>query len=192
MASPPALQHQQKHRRYTNPHHNDTPIPMTNGGPIFTPNAASTPTPNPTPIPISSSHADDALHVSFLQPRVAVVLGVPARWHPFLFIARLLSIVPTLWWGLRCALRFLITELILSHPSFNLGARDDLGLGVAASKVPAPAILTRTQAGHDLDDRLARAERSLRLTETALAIVWVSSPARSAHISSGRFADGTY
>lgn len=84
---------------------------------------------------------------SLLQPRLAVALGVPRRWHPFLIVARLLSIVPALWWGMRCALRFLFTEFIL---------------------VDGP----KTTPSGD-DSTLFRAESSLRLTETLLAMVWV-------------------
>ena len=45
---------------------------------------------------------------SLLQPRMAVVLGVPEKWHALLFACRLLSIVPAVWWGLPSALRFLV------------------------------------------------------------------------------------
>ena len=48
-----------------------------------------------------------------LHPRVAVVLGVNARWHVPLLICRALSTVPAAWWGLRCAFTFL-GELLLS------------------------------------------------------------------------------
>ena len=45
---------------------------------------------------------------TLLQPRVAVVLGVPDGWHPLLFACRLLSICPALWFSLLIALRFLV------------------------------------------------------------------------------------
>ena len=97
------------------------------------------------------------LNHSLLQPRLAVALGVPRRWHPFLIVARLLSIAPALWWGIRCALRFLFTEFVLSG-----GSRSDHNLTTLS----------------DEESRLSRAECSLRLTETLLAMVWVrpSSP----------------
>lgn len=95
-----------------------------------------------------SSTAEPAgLDHSLLQPRLAVALGVPKRWHPFLIVARLLSIVPALWWGMRCALRFLFTEFILSDGPKTAPSGED--------------------------SRLFRAESSLRLTETLLAMVWV-------------------
>ncbi|RYP82514.1 hypothetical protein DL769_001620 [Monosporascus sp. CRB-8-3] len=95
----------------------------------------------------SGSTADQqSLDHSLLQPRLAVALGVPRRWHPPLIVARLLSIGPALWWGMRCALRFLFAEFILSN----------------GPKSPP--------SGED--GRLFRAESSLRLTETVLAMVW--------------------
>ena len=50
---------------------------------------------------------------SRLRPRVAVVLGVNARWHIPLLICRALSTAPAAWWGLRCAFTFL-AELLFS------------------------------------------------------------------------------
>ncbi|KAI3327401.1 hypothetical protein HD806DRAFT_486957 [Xylariaceae sp. AK1471] len=83
-----------------------------------------------------------AATASLLQPRVAVALGVPERWHRTLSICRLLSIVPCVWWGLRLALRFLVAQ-VLRHWQSN---RHEL---------------------HKLDD-----EASLRVTETLLAGLW--------------------
>ncbi|KAG5982273.1 hypothetical protein E4U55_002132 [Claviceps digitariae] len=51
------------------------------------------------------------VHLSMLQPRVAVVLKVNPQWHPYLFAFRLLSIVPALWWGLPCALQLVLSIL---------------------------------------------------------------------------------
>ncbi len=42
-----------------------------------------------------------------LHPRVAVLLGINARWHIPLLICRALSTAPAAWWGLRCAFTFL-------------------------------------------------------------------------------------
>lgn len=72
-----------------------------------------------TPAAPIRPHADNELatpiNASILQPRVAVVLNVPASWHPWLFALRLASILPAIWWGtpsiLRLALRLL--ELLL-------------------------------------------------------------------------------
>lgn len=110
----------------------------------------------------NSSHHNGGLDHSLLQPRVAVALGVPRRWHPFLIVARLLSIAPALWWGIRSALRFLFTEFVLSG-ALNNGNGN--GNGNAA-----PAALSEEES------RLSRAESSLRLTETLLAMVWVRLP----------------
>ena len=55
--------------------------------------------------------SDVAIATSF-HPRVAVVLGVNARWHVPLLICRALSTLPAAWWGLRCAFTFL-GELLL-------------------------------------------------------------------------------
>jgi hypothetical protein len=80
---------------------------------------------------------------SLLQPRVAVALGVPERWHRTLSICRLLSIVPCVWWGFRLALRFLVAQ-VLRHWHSN------------------------RHEWYKLDD-----EVSLRITETLLAGLWV-------------------
>ena len=95
---------------------------------------------------------------SLLQPRLAVALGVPRRWHPFLIVTRMLSIAPALWWGIRCALRFLFTEFVLSSAGGGSSRHDSHTAG-------APLSAEET--------RLSRAESSLRLTETLLAMVWV-------------------
>ncbi|KAI1311269.1 N-glycosylation protein-domain-containing protein [Xylaria venustula] len=55
--------------------------------------------------------------VSLLQPRVAVLLGLPKRWYRTLSICRLLCLVPCFWWGVRIALRFLVAQVLrrLNH-----------------------------------------------------------------------------
>ena len=56
----------------------------------------------------SRSPADSCTSVSHaLHPRVAVLLGVHARWYIPLLICRALSTAPAAWWGLRCAFTFL-------------------------------------------------------------------------------------
>lgn len=98
--------------------------------------------------------------VSFLQPRIAVVLGVPKHWHYPLALCRLLSIAPALSWGLRFALRFLITDFLKSDAyGYGLGV---LGFEEAAR--------VRSVEVAPVD----KGERRLRLTETALSIIWVS------------------
>ncbi|KAJ4392674.1 hypothetical protein N0V85_006897 [Neurospora sp. IMI 360204] len=46
-------------------------------------------------------------HSSLLQPRVAVALGVPKKWHFLLWLCRQSSTFPAIWWGLPSALRLL-------------------------------------------------------------------------------------
>lgn len=94
----------------------------------------------------NNDHDRNVVAVSFLKPRVAAALGVPRRWHPLLYACRLLTIGPSLWWGARIALRFLITELVdFSDPS---GAPRLADLG-------------------------ADPGTSLRLIESSLVFVWV-------------------
>lgn len=49
-----------------------------------------------------------------LQPRLAVVLGLPPQWHPVLFGGRLLSLVPALWWGVPAVLRVAVEAYLLA------------------------------------------------------------------------------
>ncbi|KAI9163508.1 hypothetical protein HJFPF1_05125 [Paramyrothecium foliicola] len=100
----------------------------------------------------SSSSPDPPVHPSILQPRVAVVLNVPSRWHPWLFALRLCSILPAVWWGLPSALQLLL-RLLPRQP--------DLVLAVAAC---APGLAC------ELDQDAAAARYAL--TETALATIW--------------------
>ncbi|KAJ3473138.1 hypothetical protein NLG97_g10494 [Lecanicillium saksenae] len=79
-----------------------------------------------------------------LQPRVAVVLNVPAKWHPWLFALRLLSCLPAAWWGLPSALHLLLR--FLPGPEHN--AFSSLYQGDDAWSEP------------------------YALTETALATIW--------------------
>ena len=85
---------------------------------------------------------------SFLQPRVAVLLDVPKRWHPVLFTCRALSCAPAVWWGAPPAL------LLLFRLAFQLG----LFKGHVSGQLISLEKL--------LDARLG-------LTESTLAIVWV-------------------
>ncbi|KAL8417774.1 hypothetical protein RB594_001421 [Gaeumannomyces avenae] len=123
--------------------------------------------------PNADAHADPAGHEpaspppasrpvvvsTLLQPRIAVVLGVPAPWHRPLFACRLLSVAPALWFGLPPALRLI----------FRLYAALHLGLSPACDAV-AP--------DHPLN---------YGLTENFLAITWVcptTSPALKCGASS--------
>lgn len=81
---------------------------------------------------------------TFLQPRVAAVLGVSRPWHPVLFLLRLCSIVPSIYLGFPVAIR----GLLMLH-------------GVFAE---AEAEVEREKLGAESD--------KLLLTETILAFVW--------------------
>ncbi|KAI1766003.1 N-glycosylation protein-domain-containing protein [Hypoxylon sp. FL1150] len=96
-----------------------------------------------TPPAFNHTHAP-VVAVSLLQPRVAVALGIPKRWHHTLSACRLLSVVPPFCWGLRYALRFLVADW--SRPSNRDHGRD----------TPVS---------------------DLRLTETALAMIWCCASA---------------
>ncbi|POS78499.1 hypothetical protein DHEL01_v203105 [Diaporthe helianthi] len=87
--------------------------------------------------------AEPIAHLTFLQPRIAAVLGVSEWWHPILFSLRLLSILPSIYLCFPVAIRFL-----LKLHSF---ATSD-GAGAAQGRTPG-------------EDRLL-------LTETMLAIFW--------------------
>lgn len=70
----------------------------------------------PTTTPKSTRAAAAPPQPSMLQPRVAVVLNVPAKWHPWLFALRLLSCLPAAWWGLPSALHLLLRVLPAGPP----------------------------------------------------------------------------
>ncbi|KAL1859701.1 hypothetical protein Daus18300_009420 [Diaporthe australafricana] len=85
---------------------------------------------------------DPVAHPTFLQPRVAALLGVSEWWHPVLFSLRLLSILPSIYLCFPVAIRFL-----LKLHTFT------------------------TSDGASAHGRVAGEDRLL-LTETMLAIVW--------------------
>lgn len=87
--------------------------------------------------------AEPIAHPTFLQPRVAAVLGVSEWWHPVLFSLRLLSILPSIYLCFPVAIRFLL--------KLHAFATSD-GVGAAQGRTPG-------------EDRLL-------LVETMLAIVW--------------------
>lgn len=116
---------------------------------------------------------------SLLQPRVAVALGLSARWHPFLFVCRLLSCIPAVWYGLPVALGLLaqahlwyIVETGMSSCSedslclagLSWLRERTLGGGVG---VDGSGLLGGGRGG------MEGFERRLRVTETALGICWV-------------------
>ncbi|KAK8073868.1 hypothetical protein PG994_004767 [Apiospora phragmitis] len=99
------------------------------------------------------------VRAGFMQPRIAVVLDVPRVWHPFLFICRLQSIAPALWWGLR--------RDIAQFLGLDYGSSGGSGILDSAS---------------DSVRRQVRTEQRLRLTETALSMIWCGAGAYLAFI----------
>lgn len=89
-------------------------------------------------------HHSEHVPSSVLQPRVAVVLNVPDRWHPWLFALRLCSILPASWWGLPSLLRLLLR--LLPGPKLPLDLEHHAAIAASAPYA---------------------------LTETALATIWV-------------------
>lgn len=71
----------------------------------------------PTDVKLPETSSKSALH-----PRIAVLLGVSTSWHVPLLVARALSTIPAMWWGLRCAFTFL-GDLLLSDGMGNPGDR---------------------------------------------------------------------
>lgn len=100
-------------------------------------NAAPAPAPEPA-----------VVAPTFLQPRVAAVLGVSRPWHPVLFLLRLFSIVPAIYLGFPLAIR----GLLMLHGMFATMEKD----------LPAESDRAGTAAGDD----------KLLLTETMLALMW--------------------
>jgi hypothetical protein len=111
--------------------------------------------PSPTHSTSHTPPSSDAGHTassSALHPRVAVILGVDRKWYIPLLVCRALSTLPAGWWGLRCAFTFL-AELLHIRPGMG-------GEGWAAAIIGS--------AGQEWD-----VERRFRVTEVALAIMWV-------------------
>ncbi|KAJ2903718.1 hypothetical protein MKZ38_009456 [Zalerion maritima] len=99
---------------------------------------------------------------TIIHPRVAVVLGIPRKWHFVLFLGRLLSIAPACYWGLPRVAGVLI----------RLGAlwvSELQGIGMATSGGTVDRMVLRLV--------LDRAERRALFTEVALALIWVFASA---------------
>lgn len=94
-----------------------------------------------------------AVSASKLHPRVAVILGVDRKWYLPLVVCRAMSVGPALWWGLRCAFTFL-AELLRIRP------------GSMWREGWVAIVVSSAAADWDV-------ERRFRVTEVALAIMWV-------------------
>jgi hypothetical protein len=103
---------------------------------------------------------------SMLQPRVAVMLGVSESWHPVLFVCRLCSIIPAIWWGLPVAMRLLV-QLKMLFNGITTGTCEGPN-GVMGAAVAAVAAASPLGSGCT-----ASYEARLRITETFLAVIWV-------------------
>lgn len=112
---------------------------------------------------------DTTVHSSLLQPRVAVALGLSAKWHPLLFACRLLSTVPAFWWGLPVAMRLLAQGVLL------VSGQQGGTVCVDGKRQGSSTWLWGYAAGATGkgNDGWADFETRLRVTEMALGIVWV-------------------
>ncbi|KAL1890858.1 hypothetical protein Sste5346_007999 [Sporothrix stenoceras] len=124
---------------------------------------------------------------SLLQPRVAVVLGLPRLWHLPLFACRSLSVCPAIWWSLGIFIRLLAQLHALAvargvFGEFNTnGGSGSGGGGGFGSSVPGVGAIAAAARGSlgNLPDRGAglSLESRLKLTETALAMIWCGASA---------------
>ncbi|RAO72760.1 uncharacterized protein BHQ10_008772 [Talaromyces amestolkiae] len=114
-------------------------------------------TPAPTATaPTETSLTTPTVSASKLHPRVAVILGVDRKWYLPLVVCRAMSVGPALWWGLRCAFTFL-AELLRIRP------------GSMWREGWVAIVVSSAAADWDV-------ERRFRVTEVALAIMWVCIP----------------
>ena len=101
---------------------------------------------------------------SVSHPRIAVFLGVNARWHIPLLVCRALSTAPAAWWGLRCAFTFL-GELLRSDGAAVLGGNWTVEKRFRVTEVFLAILWVRRT--------LARVIASSRETLMRLRKVWV-------------------
>ncbi|KAI9674988.1 MAG: hypothetical protein M1817_001394 [Caeruleum heppii] len=127
----------------------------------YGPDTSATP---PTPGHLPSHPTTSPLH-----PRVAVILGVSRCWHIPLLLCRALSILPSTWWGLRCALTFL-AELVLVRETSSAGTADPRRWGWGWDAVGYERGSVDSGAVWD-------AEKRFRITEVALAALWCCASA---------------
>ncbi|KAB5547171.1 N-glycosylation protein-domain-containing protein [Coniochaeta sp. 2T2.1] len=123
--------------------------------------------------------ANTTVHSSLLQPRVAVALGLSAKWHPLLFVCRLMSILPALWWGIPVALRLLAQVLVLVGNSRAVCASSGIPWLRGYGKPDLRGGGGKGGGGemYDLDLGGLDFETRLTMTEMALGIIWCSSSA---------------
>ncbi|CAK7201407.1 hypothetical protein SEUCBS139899_004111 [Sporothrix eucalyptigena] len=131
---------------------------------------------------IGSGGEDDGqvARPTLLQPRVAVVLGLPSLWHLPLFACRSLSVCPAIWWSLGIFIRLLAQLHALALARGGFGELDTKG-GSGFANVPGVGSITAAASGglgnlHDRGSGLSLESR-LKLTETALAMIWCGASA---------------
>lgn len=112
----------------------------------------------------SSDPCGVTAHSTLLQPRVAVVLGVSKTWHPLLFLCRLLSIIPAVWWGLPSALRLLAMLHLMFIAGGPKAGGSGTGIGGSANG-NGNGNTAMTYCDMPFEARL-------RLVETMLATLW--------------------
>ncbi|KAK1768756.1 N-glycosylation protein-domain-containing protein [Phialemonium atrogriseum] len=102
------------------------------------------------------------------------LLGVPERWHPLLFVCRLLSTVPAVWWGFPIALRLLLQLYLLVSAVVGYGPAGRLGVAVGGGDGGGG---DGGGGGGGLRSAESSFESRLRLMETLLAIIWCGASA---------------
>ncbi|KAM7208958.1 N-glycosylation domain containing protein [Naviculisporaceae sp. PSN 640] len=140
--------------------------------------------------PPSNAAADDddpnitrhpSLLRSLLQPRLAVFLGVPRRWHPFLFICRLWSIGPAIYWGFPSIVR-LLALIYLKYIAVWFGTGTVAGGGIGAGskdnrQFASSMATAASSALHGAPTTAATYDWSsldvkLRFTEAWITVLW--------------------
>ncbi|KAK4164151.1 N-glycosylation protein-domain-containing protein [Cladorrhinum sp. PSN259] len=146
-----------------------------------------------TPTPTHASNAATAsaslgavntLSSSVLRPRIAVLLGISTKWQLLLFICRLVSIIPGVFYGLPSMLRLLAMIHLLTFGQVPDDHKPGQGQNIFAfafGKIPSSAATscgTTSSSGSSTAPPITPAgfdmafETRLRLTETLLATIW--------------------
>lgn len=126
---------------------------------------------------------------SILQPRLAVFLGVPRRWHPFLFICRLWSIVPAIYWGFPSIVRLLALVHLKYIVRFGFGGGITGGAGgggigtnnggneqIASSMATAASSALHGAPASAATYDWSSSDVKLRFTEAWITVLWVTIP----------------
>ncbi|KAM7205640.1 N-glycosylation protein eos1 [Rhypophila sp. PSN 637] len=112
---------------------------------------------------------------SLLHPRLAVVLGVPRRWHPFLVIWRLFSIGPAIYWGLPSVARLLALVHLKYIVQFGAGGAGVAGGNADSSAQSSPVAATAANTGAPAMSATydwTSSDFQLRFTEAWMTVLW--------------------